>query len=195
MLNKSKDITLLSLFSAQKLLYPFHSDLSCFGEPDKQRSRLQRILSDDQTQICIAVHQEEVVGYATLLPPEPEERWSSLSYVRVMGALEVASIYRRRHIACAILQRLFHDAKDIEKQIVLAFAYYWHWDLNHSELGVYEYKRMLKRLLISAGMEEVYTDEPDVHAHSANFSMARIGRNLSTEHMQRFFYTLNPRIW
>lgn len=192
---KNEGVALLSLSMEQSLPYPLHAGLSCFGEADEQHVRLQTILSQEQTRICIAVHHDTIVGYATLLLPEPEERWASLSYVRMMGALEVAPPYRFRHIASAILQKLFQSEVNIEQYIVLAFEYYWHWDLQHGTLDVYEYKRMLKQLLVSAGMEEVYTDDPDIQAHSANFAMARIGASVSSEQMQHFFYTLQPRIW
>lgn len=195
MVSESTNIELLSLFSAQQLPYPLHPGLTCFGGPDEQHSRLQGLLAEPYTQVCIAIHEEEVIGYATLLSPEPVERWSLLSYVRVMGVLEVSPPYRGQQIARSILQRLFRDDEDIERRIVLAFEYYWHWDLKNSGLDVYEYKSMLKQLLMSSGMEEVYPDDPDIHAHAANFAMARIGREISTEQMQRFFYMVNPRIW
>ncbi|ERI11165.1 GNAT family N-acetyltransferase [Aneurinibacillus aneurinilyticus] len=195
MVSESMNIELLSLFSTQQLPYPLHSGLTCFGENDEQYSRLQRLLAEPYTQVCIAVHEEKVIGYATLLPPEPAERWSSLPYVRIMGVLEVAPPYRGRRVAYSILQHLFRNDEDIERRIVLAFEYYWHWDLKNSGLNAYEYKNMLKQLLMLSGMEEVYPDDPDIHAHAANFAMARIGREISAEQMQRFFYMINPRVW
>ncbi|AMA74263.1 GNAT family N-acetyltransferase [Aneurinibacillus thermoaerophilus] len=195
MRNDYEGITFISVFSAQQLIYPFHSGLACFREPGEQCSYLRGVLEETAMQISAAVHHNQIVGYATLLPPDSEERWKALPYIRMMGALEVAPSYRRQKIARRILQRLFADARDIENQIVLALEYYWHWDLKNSGVDVYEYKRMLKRLLASAGMEEVYTDDPDIQAHAANFAMARIGRNILAEQMQEFFYLANPRVW
>ncbi|MBN6189127.1 hypothetical protein JQN58_19940 [Aneurinibacillus sp. BA2021] len=81
----------------------------------------------------------------------------------------------------------------MEEQIVIALEYCWHWDVTASGLNVYEYKHMLKALLERASMEQIYTDDPDISACAANFMMARIGKRVSSDQMQQFFYTANPR--
>jgi acetoin utilization protein AcuA len=192
---QDKDIEFISVLPQQSIMYPFHPGLSCFREPDEQHEYLQDSLLNQPVQISLAIHNGKVIGYANLVPPEQDERWGTLPYVVMMGALEVAPAYRQQKVAHRILQHLFSHATTIEHQIVLALEYYWHWDIKTNGLDVYEYKRMLKALLSSAGMEEVYTDDPDICSHSANFAMARIGRNISSQQMQQFFYLANPRIW
>lgn len=173
--------------------WSFHEQLHQFRSAYKQEAVVKELVIQGQAACSLAVCNERVIGYALVVPPDEEERWALLPYVTVMGALEVALPYRRNGVAGRILQRLFAGETTVEDQIVIALEYCWHWDVTASGLNVYEYKHMLKALLERASMEQIYTDDPDISAHAANFMMARIGKRVSSDQMQQFFYTANPR--
>lgn len=179
----------------QTFNWSFHEQLSRFRSASEQEAVMKDLAERGQAAFSLAVCEEQVVGYALLVPPDEKERWAGLPYVTVMGALEVAPPYRRDGVAGRILQELFADEKTVEDQVIIALEYCWHWDVAASGLDVYSYKHMLKALLEQAGMEQVYTDDADIRAHAANFMMARIGKQVSSDQMQQFFYTANPRVF
>jgi acetoin utilization protein AcuA len=151
------------------------------------------LVNQGKAQLSLAVMDESIIGYAVILPPEETERWDQLPFVVMLGALEVAPAYRKNGVAKEILRCLFSTSR-LKNKILMSLEYYWHWDLKNSRLDVYKYKRMLKHLLTSVGMEEYYTDEPDIRAHPANFMMGYVGREITLAELEQFLYLANPRV-
>ncbi len=179
----------------QELLeqYQFHKDLNMFRSAKEQQLIMTQMVREDITDVSLAVYGNSIVGYVTLLPPEPDDRWAQLPYIQMLGALEIVPEHRGNGLAKRLIDHLF-DRPDIEDMIVISMEYYWHWDLKNTHLNVYEYQRMLKHLLETCGMEQYFTDYPDVTAHPANFMMARIGKNVSLDQLLQFMMLTNPRV-
>ena len=63
-----------------------------------------------------------------------------------LGAIEVADDYRSLGIGREMLLTALED-KYMEKYIIFTTEYYWHWDLKGSGLNVWDYRKMMERLM------------------------------------------------
>jgi acetoin utilization protein AcuA len=115
-----------------------------------------------------------VVGYVAILDPEPGTRFSSLPGLLEVGAVEVATGWRRGGVAGALL-RFAVEPDPFEDLILIASGLAWHWDLDHSGLSAVAYRRVLRRVFEVAGFESLATDEPEIAYHPANLFVARVG--------------------
>ena len=115
-----------------------------------------------------------VVGYVAVLDPEPGTRFSSLPGLLEVGAVEVASGWRRGGVAGALL-RFAVEPDPFEDLILIASGLAWHWDLEQSGLSAVAYRRVLRRVFEVAGFESFRTDEPEIAYHPANLFLARVG--------------------
>lgn len=64
--------------------------------------------------------------------------------------------------------------------------YYWHWDLDQAQLDVFEYKKLMQKLMSKGGLEIFATDDPEITSHPANCLMARIGKRITLSQQQAF---------
>jgi acetoin utilization protein AcuA len=173
--------------------FSFHPELNSFRTAKEQENILMRLIQANEISLSIAVEDSQVIGYAVLLLPDSMDRWSKLPFVTLLGALEVAKSYRNKRVAFTVLEHLFSNYKSLEEEIIIALEYYWHWDIGSDKQEVLTYKNGLKRLLGSFDMEVVYTDDPDIQSHWANFMMARIGKKITSEQLQKFLFLANPK--
>jgi acetoin utilization deacetylase AcuC-like enzyme len=143
--------------------------------PEQEREVLARIAEEPAGEVVVA-HTPEgvVVGYVAVLEPEPGTRFSSLPGLLEVGAVEVATGWRRGGVAGALL-RFAVQPDPFEDLILIASGLAWHWDLDHSGLSAAAYRRVLGRVFEVAGFESLRTDEPEIAYHPANLFMARIG--------------------
>ena len=143
--------------------------------PEQQREVLARIAEEPTGEVVVA-HTPEgvVVGYVAVLDPEPGTRFSSLPGLLEVGAIEVASGWRRGGVAGALL-RFAVEPDPFEDLILIASGLAWHWDLDQSGLPAVAYRRVLRRVFEVAGFESLRTDEPEIAYHPANLFVARIG--------------------
>nr|WP_246351592.1 GNAT family N-acetyltransferase [Deinobacterium chartae] len=141
----------------------------------------------EQGSIVTAVVEEEIVGYATLHPPDSFERWgeTKLPGILELGAVESSPRYRSRHLARRMLERMFEGGR-CEENIVVATLYYWHYDLEGSGLSTYAYRKLLERLYGSVGFEVYKTDDPEIAHYPGNALMARVGSRVSPELLAEF---------
>ncbi|PTX55200.1 acetoin utilization protein AcuA [Melghirimyces profundicolus] len=167
--------------------YPFHSGLVAFRPPDEQREALIGISRLTEGRIIVARTEKEIVGYVTFLHPDPLEHWSSANMEDLLelGAIEVAAPYRQYGVARALLRVTFMDPH-MENYMVFSTEYYWHWDLKGTGLSVWEYRDVMEKVMGTVGLEWVATDDPEITAHPANCLMARIGKNVPLESMEKF---------
>jgi acetoin utilization protein AcuA len=77
-----------------------------------------------------------------------------------------------------------------EDKIVLATLYHWHYDLEHSGLSSYAYRRLLERLYGSVGFRVYKTDDPEIAYYPSNSLMARVGPRASPELRAAFEHLL-----
>ena len=143
--------------------------------PEQEREVLARIAEEPTGEVVVA-HTPEgvVVGYVAVLDPEPGTRFSSLPGLLEVGAVEVASGWRRGGVAGALL-RFAVEPDPFEDLILIASGLAWHWDLEQSGLSAVAYRRVLRRVFEVAGFESFRTDEPEIAYHPANLFVARIG--------------------
>ncbi|MGE7543354.1 GNAT family N-acetyltransferase [Sporosarcina newyorkensis] len=165
----------------------FHEGLKAFRPPKQQQEALVKIASFPEGRINIARIGDMIVGYVTFLYPDPLERWyeAKLSNLIELGAVEVAAAYRGAHIGKSLLElSMIDDA--MEDYIVITTEYYWHWDLKGTGLTVWEYRKVMEKMMRAGGMEFFSTDDPEVCSHPANCLMARIGKRVDEESILQF---------
>jgi acetoin utilization deacetylase AcuC-like enzyme len=142
---------------------------------EQEREVLARIAEEPASEVVVA-HTPEgvVVGYVAVLEPEPGTRFASLPRLLEVGAVEVASGWRRGGVASALL-RFAVEPDPFEDRILVASGLAWHWDLDQSGLSAVAYRGVLARVFEAAGFEVLQTDEPEIAYHPANLFVARVG--------------------
>jgi len=74
----------------------------------------------------------------------------------------------------------------MEDYIIITTEYYWHWDLKGTGLNVWEYRKMMEKMMNAGGLEWYATDDPEICSHPANCLMVRIGKRVDNESIQKF---------
>ncbi|AMA73825.1 MULTISPECIES: hypothetical protein [Aneurinibacillus] len=161
--------------------------LTAFRKPRDQQKALEEIAGLPEGRIILAVHNDTIVGYVTFLYPDPMERWAQagMEDLLELGAIEVTKCFRHQHVGEDMLMLAFRDDA-MENYIVFTTEYYWHWDLKGTGLDVWEYRKIMEKVMASVGLEWFATDDPEICAHPANCLMARIGKNIPMESVQAF---------
>lgn len=174
--------------SSDKLAdYYFHDHLTAFRPPEQQQKALIGIAGLEEGRIIIARHRETIVGYVTFLYPDPLERWSEgkIDNLIELGAIEVIPQFRGCSVGKNLLTvSMMDDA--MEDYLIITTEYYWHWDLKGTGLNVWEYRKIMEKMMNAGGLEWYATDDPEICSHPANCLMARIGKRVDLETVQRF---------
>lgn len=174
--------------SSDKLAsYEFHEGLVAFRQPKQQQKALVEIAGLPEGRIIIARQHDMIIGYVTYLYPDPLERWSEgkMDDLIELGAIEVASEFRGFSIGKSLLKVSMMD-ESMEDYIIITTEYYWHWDLKGSGLNVWEYRKMMEKMMSSGGLKWYATDDPEISSHPANCLMAKIGKNITQESIEKF---------
>ena len=165
----------------------FHEDLVAFRPPAQQHKAITEIADLPEGRILIARDQNTIVGYVTFLYPDPLERWSEgkMENLIELGAIEVIPKFRGTGVGKSLLKvSMMDDA--FEDFIVITTEYYWHWDLKGTGLNVWEYRKIMEKMMQAGGLEYYATDEPEISSHPANCLMAKIGSRVDQESVQKF---------
>lgn len=174
--------------SPEKLAeYEFHDDLTAFRPGPQQHKALVGIARLPEGRIIIARSQNMIVGYVTFLYPDPLERWSEgkMDDLIELGAIEVSPQFRGCEVGKNMLQvSMMDDA--MEDYIIITTEYYWHWDLKRTGLNIWEYRRILEKMMNSVGLEWYATDDPEISSHPANCLMVKIGSRIPPESIEKF---------
>ncbi|MFC5712803.1 GNAT family N-acetyltransferase [Thalassorhabdus alkalitolerans] len=185
---QDRTILLEGPISGKKLNeYEFHEGLIAFRKPEEQKKALIGIADLPEGRINVAVDGNTVIGYVTFVYPDPMERWSNakMDNLLELGAIEVADGYRGAKLGTGLLElSMLDDA--MEDYIVITTEYYWHWDLKGSGLSVWEYRKVMEKMMNAGGLEWMATDDPEISSHPANCLMVRIGSRVKTEDIQEF---------
>lgn len=165
----------------------FHEDLTAFRPPAQQKKALVEICDRPEGRIIIARHEKQVVGYVTYVYPDPLERWSegNLENLIELGAIEVVPKFRGGGVGKALLTISTQDDA-MEDYIILTTEYYWHWDLKGTGLNVWEYRSIMGKMMTAGGLDYYATDDPEICSHPANCLMARIGKRVDHESVEKF---------
>lgn len=167
--------------------YTFHENLTSFRPPEQQHKAIIEIASLPEARIIIARHDKTVVGYVTYLFPDPLERWSqtTLENLIELGAIEVIPEFRGFSVAKNMLiLSMMDDA--MEDYIIITTEYYWHWDLKGTGLNVWDYRKMMEKMMNAGGLIQFATDDPEICSHPSNCLMARIGSRVTIEDIEAF---------
>jgi len=167
--------------------YAFHEGLTAFRPPQQQKQALMEIAGLPEGRIIVARTQEEIVAYVTFHYPDPLESWSSGKLERLieLGAIEVAPPYRGAGVGKGLLKVAFMDDA-MEDYLVITTEYYWHWDLKGTGLSVWDYRKVMEKMMGSAGLVWYATDDPEICAHPANCLMARVGSRVDMDTIEAF---------
>jgi acetoin utilization protein AcuA len=165
----------------------FHTDLDAFRRPLEQQEALAEIAALPEGRIIIARENETIVGYVTFHYADDCERWSEGNMIDLieLGAIEVADSYRSLGIGREMLLTAFENGQ-MEKYIIFTTEYYWHWDLKGSALSVWDYRKMMEKLMHTVDMTWYATDDPEICSHPANCLMVRIGSQVPLESEEQF---------
>lgn len=165
----------------------FHEDLTAFRPAPQQHKAIVEIADLPEGRVLIARYQNMIVGYVTFLYPDPLERWSegNMKNLIELGAIEVIPKFRGSSIGKALLKVSMMDDY-FEDFIVITTEYYWHWDLKGTGLNVWEYRKVMEKMMQAGGLEYYATDDPEISSHPANCLMARIGSRVAREAIQQF---------
>lgn len=187
---KTKDETLIieGPVSSQRLAeFHFHDGLVAFRPPTEQKIALVEIASLEEGRIIIARDEDTVIGYATFLYPDPLERWSegNMDNLLELGAIEVAAPYRGKAVGKQLLKLAMMDDA-MEDYIIITTEYYWHWDLKGTGLNVWEYRKVMEKMMNAGGLIWYATDDPEICSHPANCLMVRIGKRVDQASIEKF---------
>lgn len=164
-----------------------HPGLDAFRKPAEQHSALVEISELPEGRIIAALDGDTIAGYVTFHYPDEMERWSEAKMPDLveLGAIEVASSYRSAGIGKKMIQLAFLEGQ-MDDLIVFTTEYYWHWDLEGSGLNVWDYRKMMERLMKSVDMIWYATDDPEICSHPANCLMVRIGKKVPFTSLEQF---------
>lgn len=186
--HKNGDIIIEGPISSEKLAnLEFHEHLTAFRPSNQQHKALIEIAKLPEGRIIIVRELNKVVGYVTYVYPDPLERWSEgkMEDLIELGAIEVAPKFRAGGVGKALLEvSMMDDA--MEDYIILTTEYYWHWDLKGTGLNVWEYRKVMEKMMMVGGLEYYATDEPEISSHPANCLMARIGKRVDPDSVRQF---------
>ena len=164
------------------------SGLNAFTRlPEREHQLLLSIAKRSDSVLTLAYTPAgEIVGEVTLAPVD--SWWAELEHAYEI-AIQVSPRWRRLGVAGHLLTfALEQDA--VEEMIILAMGLSWHWDLKGVAISRYRYRQLLTKLFTDRGFAEYLTTEPNITMDPANVFLARIGKRVKPETMNRFFSRL-----
>ncbi|MFB5759414.1 GNAT family N-acetyltransferase [Paenibacillus medicaginis] len=164
-----------------------HEQLDAFRVPREQHHALIDIASLPEGRVIIARDERVIIGYVTFHYPDECERWSEggMKDLLELGAIEVADNYRSAGLGRQMLRAAFEDGQ-LDDYIVFTTEYYWHWDLKNTQMSVWDYRKMMEKLMKTVDMVWFATDDPEICAHPANCLMVRIGNRVPLSSAEQF---------
>jgi acetoin utilization protein AcuA len=185
---KEKSVIIEGPVSSSRLKkLTMHEGLKAFRVPEEQYDALIEISELDEGRIIIAYEGSTIVGYVTFHYPDELESWSNgkMKDLIELGAIEVAESFRSMGLGKQMIKLAFLE-NQLENVIVFTTEYYWHWDLKGSRLNVWEYRRLMEKLMESVDMVWYATDDPEICSHPANCLMVRIGKEVPNDSAEQF---------
>lgn len=175
------------LTSARLASYNFHSQLISFRNSKLQQEALIKIADRPEGRVIVAIVKETIVGYVTFTYPDPIESWSrsNMENLIELGAIEVAPDFRNLSIGKNLLKISMSD-NAMEDYIIITTEYYWHWDLKRTGLNIWEYRKIMEKMMSAYQFVEYTTDDPEIRSHPANCLMARIGERVDKKSIEQF---------
>ncbi|SEI06421.1 acetoin utilization protein AcuA [Halobacillus karajensis] len=167
--------------------YTFNEGLTAFRPAEKQFDAIKGIADFDEGRIIIARNNEEIIGYVTYLHPDPLERWSegNMEDLIELGAIEVIPKFRGYRIGSRLLKVSMMDDY-MENYIIISTEYYWHWDLKGTGLNIWDYRKVMEKMMAAGGLTPSPTDDPEIISHPANCLMVKVGQLVPETSVEQF---------
>lgn len=167
--------------------YHFHEHLNAFRPAAQQFKAILEIADLPEGRMIIARTDDTIVGYVTYLYPDPLERWSTFNMKNLimLGAIEVIPQFRGAKVASKLLELSMVD-HFMENYIIISTEYYWHWDLRGTQLSMWDYRRIMEKMMAAGGLTPARTDDSEINSHPANCLMVRIGKNVTKQSIDQF---------
>src|SRR5690625_3696087 len=74
----------------------------------------------------------------------------------------------------------------MENYIIISTEYYCQLDLKGTNLSIWEYRKVMEKMMAAGGLTPAPTDDPEIISHPANCLVVRIGENVSEESIKQF---------
>src|SRR5699024_7386440 len=164
-----------------------HEDLIAFRPAPKQFEAIVEIADLPEGRFIVARTEQTIIGYVTYLYPDPLERWSAfaMEHLIVLGAIEVIPQDRGFKVVSKLLEVAMMDP-DIENDTIISTEYYWHGELEGPQLNIWQYRKIMEKMMSHGGLTPAPTDDPEIISHPATCLMLRIGNNVCEESIKQF---------
>ena len=155
--------------------------------PEREHQLLLNISQQPKNRLTLAYTATgKIVGQATLAPLD--DWWQDIGNAYEI-AVEVSSGWRKLGLAHKLLSFAL-EIESLEKYLVLGLGLSWHWDYEGLGISRFDYRELISRLFAAHGFTEYLTSEPNIRMDPANILVARLGRRLEEETINRFFQHL-----
>ena len=119
----------------------------------------------------------------------PGEEWFKDLEDAYEVAIEVSAHWRGLGLARALLAYAL-EFDTLEDVILFAMGLSWHWDMKGLSMTVYQYRDLIRQLFATQGFVEYTTNEPDITMEPGNILLARIGKRVDQQSVDRFMARL-----
>ena len=155
--------------------------------PEREHQLLLSLARQPENRIALAYTATgNIVGQVTLAPLDAW--WPGIGNTYEI-AIEVSSGFRKLGVAHQLLS-LALEFEALEEYLIVGLGLSWHWDYEGLGMSRFHYREMIARLFAAHGFTEYLTSEPNIRMDPANILVARLGRRLGEESMNRFFERL-----
>jgi GNAT superfamily N-acetyltransferase len=152
--------------------------------PEREHQLLLALTRQPENRLTLAYTPAgKIVGQATLAPLDGW--WQGIENAYEV-AVEVSPPWRNLDVAHQLLS-LALDFESVEEYLILGLGFSWHWDYAGLGMSSFRYRELIARLFAAHGFAEYLTSEPNIRMDPANILVARLGRCLGEESMNRFF--------
>jgi GNAT superfamily N-acetyltransferase len=152
--------------------------------PEREHQLLLELSGQAANRLTLAyTPADKIVGQVTLAPLYAW--WQGIGDAYEV-AVEVSPAFRKLGVAHQLLS-LALDFEAVEEYLILGLGLSWHWDYAGLGMSRFRYREMVARLFAAHGFAEYLTSEPNIRMDPANILVARLGRCLEEESMNRFF--------
>lgn len=150
-------------------------------QPQRQLATLIQIAELPEGHVAL-IHTcgRVVIGYITLLPPQPDTPWGRFPDVLEAKEMEVSPQWRRLGIAHKMLHALLADPV-LEEKVIIITAPPGCWDPESMGLSLAEYRKVVRRLLEPFGFLIFSPDDPNLPGPPDSLFSARIGSRVRPE--------------
>lgn len=155
--------------------------------PEREHQLLLSLAQQPENRLTLAYTASgTIVGQVSLAPLDGW--WQDIGNASEI-AVEVSSRWRKLGIAHQLLS-LALEFETVEESLIVGLGLSWHWDEEGLGMSRFDYREMIARLFAAHGFAEYLTSEPNIRLDPANILVARLGRRIDGESMNRFFQRL-----